>query len=104
MSAARPAASHGLPPRSCPRGPFAGPEETGRSTSSFTNARPLHDGRSARPATPSSLSVGKGQRADAAWTKKTDESYTYWGSGRATAGLPRTLPPTGADKREQQKD
>lgn len=45
----------------------------------------------------SAIHVGKGQRTDAAWIKKTDEIYTYWGSGWATIGLLRTLPaPEGA--------
>jgi hypothetical protein len=39
------------------------------------------------------IHAGKGQKADAAWIKKMDEIYTYWGSAWAAIGLLRTLPP-----------
>jgi hypothetical protein len=40
----------------------------------------------------SAIHVGKGQKTTEDWIRKTDEIYTYWGSGWATIGLLCTLP------------
>jgi hypothetical protein len=52
----------------------------------------------------SAIHVGKGQKTTEAWIRKTDEVYTYWGSGWATIGLLRTLPAKGTEKEQRKKD